>query len=47
MPRRRASSHTAGMIGRLPDSPVPTISRLPPQGIGSAADSGVWPNSPR
>ena len=46
-PRRRASPTTSGMIGSEPWAPVPMISRPPPQGGSSSADTGVCPNSSR
>src|SRR5450759_1597111 len=47
IPRRSASAYTSGAIGRLPSAPVPTMSRRPPHGMASAADSGVCPYSSR
>src|SRR4051812_9831967 len=41
MPRRFASAKTSSITGSAPWAPVPTRSRLPPQGISSAAESGV------
>jgi len=43
-PRRRDSATTSGSMGSAPSAPVPTIRRLPPHGISSAAVSGVWPH---
>src|SRR5437660_1082768 len=44
IPRRFASARTSSITGSAPWAPVPTMSRLPPQGISSQAESGVWPN---
>jgi len=47
IPRRFAFAKTSSITGSAPLAPVPTMSRLPPQGIFSSAESGVWPNSSR
>src|SRR5437667_4372709 len=47
IPRRFASARTSSITGSAPWAPVPTMSRLPPQGISSPAESGVWPNFSR
>ena len=39
--RRFASAKTSSITGSAPWAPVPTRSRLPPQGIFSPAESGV------
>src|SRR5260370_41363824 len=41
IPRRFASDRTSSITGSAPWAPVPIISRLPPQGISSPAESGV------
>src|SRR4030095_16654053 len=41
--RSSASSLTSGVTGRLPETPVPKIERLPPHGIRSWAERGVCP----
>src|SRR6266550_255169 len=45
--RRFASARTSSITGSAPWAPVPTMSRLSPQGISSPAESGVWPNFSR
>src|SRR5207248_11275760 len=47
IPRRFASARTSSITGSAPLAPVPTMSRLPPQGISSPAESGVWPHFSR
>jgi hypothetical protein len=42
-----ASAKTSPITGSAPWAPVPTMSRLPPQGMFSSAESGVWPYSSR
>src|SRR5438105_787021 len=44
IPRRFASARTSSITGSAPWAPVPTISRSPPQGISSPAESGVCPH---
>jgi hypothetical protein len=41
MTSRFASARTSSISGSAPWAPVPMISRLPPQGISSSAESGV------
>jgi hypothetical protein len=47
IPRRFASAMISSITGSAPWAPVPTMSRLPPHGIFSSAESGVWPNFSR
>src|SRR5262249_32287265 len=41
------SAKTSPITGSAPWVPVPTMSPLPPQGIFSPAESGVWPKFSR
>ena len=45
--RRFASAKISSITGSAPWAPVPMRSRLPPHGISSPAESGVWPNLSR
>lgn len=43
IPRRSASSYTSGVMGSAPSAPVPTMSRVPPQGNVLADRQGRVP----